>query len=70
MYPIVGAITMDWLMVNLGAKTDVHIGDDVLLMGKENGNSLTASRLARMLNTIPYEILCSTASRVERIYLD
>jgi alanine racemase len=70
LYPIVGAITMDWLMVNLGAKTDVHIGDDVLLMGKENGNSLTASRLARMLNTIPYEILCSTASRVERIYLD
>ncbi len=70
LYPIVGAITMDWLMVNLGVKTDVRVGDDVLLMGKENGNSLTANRLAKILNTIPYEILCSTASRVERVYLE
>lgn len=70
LYPIVGAITMDWLMVNLGVKTDVRVGDDVLLMGKENGNSLTANKLAKILNTIPYEILCSTASRVERVYLE
>ena len=70
LYPIVGAITMDWLMVNLGPKSKVRVGDDVLLMGRENGNNLQADKLAKILKTIPYEILCSTADRVERVYLD
>lgn len=70
LYPIVGAITMDWLMVNLGTKSKVRVGDDVLLMGRENGSNLQADKLAKILKTIPYEILCSTADRVERVYLD
>jgi alanine racemase len=69
-YRTVGAITMDWLMVNLGEKYSVKIGDDVLLMGSENGFYLGADKLARLTGAIPYEILCSVADRVNRVYLN
>ena len=69
LYPTVGAITMDWLMVNLGEKSAVRVGDDVLLMGSENGNSIGADKLARLTGTIPYEMLCAVADRVKRVYL-
>jgi alanine racemase len=68
-YPIVGNITMDWLMVNLGEKSNVRVGDDVLLMGSENNHSIGADKLARMTKTIPYEICCAVADRVQRIYI-
>lgn len=70
LYPIVGAITMDWLMVNLGVKTDVKIGEDVLVMGAENGDYIGADILAKKARTIPYEIICAVADRVQRIYID
>jgi len=69
-YPIVGTITMDWLMVNLGVKTDVKIGDDVLIVGSENGEYLGADKIAKILKTIPYEIICAVADRVQRIYIN
>jgi alanine racemase len=70
LYPIVGNITMDWLMVNLGEKSNVRVGDDVLLMGSENGNEIGADKLARMTKTIPYEICCAVADRVQRVYIN
>lgn len=70
LYRTVGAITMDWLMVNLGEKYTARIGDDVLLMGSENGISVGADKLARLAGAIPYEMLCSVADRVKRIYID
>lgn len=68
-YPIVGAITMDWLMINLGVKTDVKIGDDVLLIGSENGTDLSADKIAKIVRTIPYEVICAVADRVQRVYI-
>jgi alanine racemase len=70
LYRTVGAITMDWLMVNLGEKYTVRVGDDVLLMGCENGISIGADKLARLTGAIPYEMLCSVADRVKRVYID
>ena len=70
LYRQVGAITMDWIMVNLGPHYKVKIGDDVLLMGEDNGFSLGADKLAKICGTIPYEILCAVADRVERIYIN
>lgn len=70
LYPVVGAITMDWLMVNLGEKRKVGIGDDVLLMGQENGIWLGANKLSKLVGAIPYEIICSVADRVNRVYIN
>jgi alanine racemase len=69
-YPTVGAVSMDWVMVNLGPKHNVKIGDDVLLMGSENGYSIGADKLAKLTGTIPYEMVCAVADRVERVFLN
>jgi alanine racemase len=70
LYPITGTITMDWLMINLGVKSSVKIGDDVLLIGKEDGSGVGADRIAKIVRTIPYEICTAIADRVQRIYID
>lgn len=70
LYPVVGSITMDWLMVNLGEKSNVRVGDDVLLMGSDENYYLGADKLARIAKTIPYEICCAVADRVQRVYLE
>lgn len=69
-YRQVGTITMDWTMVELGKRYYLKIGDDVLLMGFENGFYWGADKLAKLCGTIPYEILCAVADRVERVYLN
>lgn len=69
LYPISGMITMDWLMVNLGAKNTVRIGDDVLLIGREGSNNLGADKIAKVVKSIPYEVICSMADRVQRVYV-
>lgn len=69
LYPVAGVITMDWLMVNLGIRNTVKIGDDVLLIGKENGNNLGADQIAKIVKSIPYEVICSMADRVQRVYV-
>jgi len=70
LYRQVGSVTMDWIMVALGSTYKIKIGDDVLLMGQENGISNGADKLAKLCGTIPYEMLCAVADRVERVYLN
>ena len=70
LFRTVGAITMDWLMVDLGETSKVRVGDDVLLMGQENGMRMGADKLAKLMVAIPYELICSVADRVNRIYLN
>jgi alanine racemase len=61
---------MDWIMIELGSRYSIKIGDDVLLMGQDNGLSIGADMLAEICGTISYEMLCAVADRVERVYLD
>ena len=70
LYRTVGTITMDWTMLELGEKSSVRVGDDVLLMGQENGQYMGADKLARLVGAIPYEMVCSVADRVNRVYLN
>lgn len=70
LYRQIGAVTMDWIMVQLGKTYKIKIGDDVLLMGDDNGSGLGADKLAAICGTIPYEILCAVADRVERVYIN
>jgi len=61
-------VTMDLLMVDLGENENVQIGDEVVLMGKQNNEEISIHQLSNKLNTIPYEIMCSISSRVPRIF--
>lgn len=66
LYPIVGTITMNYCMVNLGSdhfdeKTKVYLLD---------GKTLDAQNWASTLNTIPYEVLTSLPRSLPRVYRD
>jgi alanine racemase len=66
-FPVVGRICMDQIMVNIGKDADIKVGDDVILFGD---NKITAWDIADMLGTIPYEICCNVSSRVPRIFIN
>ncbi len=67
-FPIVGVVTMDQLMVDVG-DAQVAIGDDVVLVGRQGDEQITAAEVAAKLDTIPYEIVCAVSERVPRVYI-
>ena len=65
-FPIVGTICMDQLMADVG-NTDVRVGDEAVLIGRQGNESISAWDLASLVGTIPYEICTNISSRVPRI---
>lgn len=68
--PVVGAVCMDQIMVDVGHIQGVSVGDEVVLLGRQGVNQICAEELAELSDTIPYEIVCSIAPRVPRAYID
>jgi alanine racemase len=66
---IVGVVTMDQLMVDCG-NDNVKVGDEVVLLGRQLDDEITANNWANLLGTIPYEIVCNINKRIPRIYLN
>jgi alanine racemase len=70
--PIAGSVTMDQLLVDLGP-TDVagsvEVGTEVVLLGRQGDERITAPEWAERLGTIPYEVCCGIGDRVPRRYL-
>ena len=67
--PIVGNVTMDQVMIDVTHIPDAALGDEVVLIGKQGENSITASDIARTLGTIPYVVFCGISKRVIRKYI-
>jgi alanine racemase len=66
---ILGAVTMDQMMVDCGDDNSVHVRDEVVLFGEQNGEVVSAWDWAERLDTIAYEIVCGIAiNRVPRRY--
>jgi alanine racemase len=68
--PVVGTVCMDQIMVDVGHIPQVSVGDEVVLLGKQGNEQISAEELAGLAGTIPYEIVCSIAPRVPRVYID
>lgn len=66
--PIVGVVTMDQLMVDCGPDATVAVGDEVVLLGRQGDEEVTATEWAERLGTIAYEITCGIGARVPRVY--
>lgn len=66
--PIIGSVCMDQFMIDISTADNPSVGDEVILMGKSETATLDAYDLADSLGTIPYEILTSLNSRLERKY--
>lgn len=67
--PILGRICMDQTMIDISHIPGVTKGDDVILIGSQGQNTITADDIAKLCHTISYEILTSISSRVERLYI-
>lgn len=67
--PVVGKVTMDQTMIDVGHMKDVKVGDEVVLIGKQKDDEIRIERLARLAGTIPYELVTGITSRVPRLYL-
>jgi alanine racemase len=68
--PVVGTVCMDQIMVDVGHIPQVSVSDEVVLLGRQGNEQISAEELAGLAGTIPYEIVCSIAPRVPRVYID
>lgn len=66
--PVVGRISMDWTIVDITEIPNVKVNEEVILIGKQNNLQVAAEDLARLTDTISYEITCGISNRVRRIF--
>lgn len=67
--PVIGRVCMDIAMIDVTDVRGVTEGDEVILLGRQKGNVITASELAMKAGTIPYEILTSFGNKTRKVYL-
>jgi alanine racemase len=65
--PVVGSVCMDMLMIDVTG-LDVSPGDEVVIIGAQGGEEITAREMAAAIGTIPWEVVCRLGSRIERKY--
>ncbi|MFA5005267.1 MAG: alanine racemase [Candidatus Omnitrophota bacterium] len=66
-FRISGRICMDQIMVDVGSYK-VRVGEEAVLIGRQNKAEITTEELAQLSGTIPYEISCGLGSRIPRVY--
>ena len=69
--PIVGAVSMDMITVDVTNLGDVQPGDEVVLLGRQGAESwqqIDAREVAAAIGTIPWEIVCRLGTRIDRQY--
>jgi alanine racemase len=64
--PLIGAVSMDAITVDVTDVTGVAVGDVATLIGEDGDERITAEEVAAWSNTISYEVLTSIGPRVER----
>lgn len=68
--PVAGRVCMDLTMIDVTDVEGVEEGDEVVVLGRQGRDSITAVELATRINTIPYDILTSLGSRAQRQYVN
>lgn len=67
---VVGRVSMDLTIVDVTHIPGAAVGDEVILIGQTAGKSVDAVELARLCESVPYEILCGLSQRVPRVYVE
>lgn len=67
--PVVGNISMDLVTVDVTQVPNAVVGDEVILLGPQDHDEISAEELARKTDTIAYEVFCRISARVPRVYL-
>jgi alanine racemase len=66
----VGIVCMDQTMWQLDSVPDAKVGDEVVLIGQQGNERITAEEVAASWDTINYEVVCGLSARVPRYYFD
>ncbi|HET7710579.1 MAG TPA: alanine racemase [Thermoanaerobaculia bacterium] len=66
--PVVGRVSMDLVTIDVTDVPGVAVGDEVMLLGPQGDDRITAEEVAARIGTINYEVFCSVSARVPRIY--
>ncbi len=66
---VAGVVTMDQTLLDVGHVADVKVGDEVVLIGEQEGMEISVEKVAKLARTIPYEILAGITNRVPRKYI-
>lgn len=67
--PVRGVVTMDQFVVEVTDGPPVSPGDEVVLVGRQGDDEVTAQEWARRLDTIAYEVVCGFGPRLPRVHL-
>jgi len=70
LYPQVGSITMDQMMVDITGSNEIKVGSTMLLLGSDGDKTISPVDWARQSYTIPWEILCSFKNRLPKVQVD
>jgi alanine racemase len=65
--PVVGSVCMDMSMIDVTGM-DVAPGDEVVIVGSQDPESVGMREIAASIGTIPYELLCRVGARIQRVY--
>ena len=65
---IVGRVCMDQLMLDVTGVPDLSDGEQITIVGEENGKRITMEEIAAMTDTVHYEVMCVIGKRVPRVY--
>lgn len=65
---VVGRVSMDWTLLDVTDTAKLKVNDEVIFIGSDGTNEITAGDLARELGTIGYEITCGISARVPRVF--
>jgi alanine racemase len=65
--PVVGSVCMDMSMIDVTGM-DVAPGDEVVIVGTQDPESVGVREIAASIGTIPYELLCRVGARIQRVY--
>lgn len=65
--PLAGMVTMDQIVVDCGDDASVRPGDEVVLLGRQGDETITADDWADLLGTISYEVVCGVGPRMPRV---
>jgi alanine racemase len=66
--PVVGRVSMDLVTIDVTDVEGAAAGDEVILIGAEGDEIITAEELAAKSQTVSYEVLCRISARVPRVY--
>jgi len=67
--PIIGRVCMDLTMIDVGHVPDVRLEDEVVVLGSQGNETISADEIAKRIGTINYEIVSSLTSRVPKVYV-